>query len=73
MDKVRIFYDQTANSLVVWFKSPQKEFVASEIEDDTILMKDKDGKVIGLEKLNYLPAGHEFSSKEVPVEVFTSN
>ena len=55
--KVKIFYDEFGNSLVVWFGSPSTEVYATEIDDDTVLMKDKDGNVIGFEKLNYvLPA-----------------
>ncbi len=71
MGKVKILYDKTANSLVVWFDEPKKEYVASEVEDDTVLMKDKNGKVIGLEKLNYLPSGEKHPVK-LPIEVVAS-
>ncbi len=69
--KIKIFYDEFGNSLVVWFGSPSKESYATEIDDDTVLMKDKDGNVIGLEKLNYLPKGEKHPNK-LPVEVVTS-
>jgi len=71
MGKIKILYDKTANSLVVWFDEAKKEYIAQEIEDDTILMKDKKGKVIGLEKLNYIPA-KETIPKSLPVEVTTT-
>ena len=70
MEKVKILYDKTANSLVVWFDSAKKEYVSQEVEDDTILMKDKNGKVIGLEKLNYIPSKAPVP-KTLPVEVIT--
>ena len=41
MGKVKILYDETANSIVVWFDDSKKESYASEIGDDTVLMKDK--------------------------------
>lgn len=72
MQKLKILYDKTANSLVVWFDSADKEFIAQEVEDDTILMKDKKGKVIGLEKLNYIPS-RQPQPKSLPVEVVTTS
>lgn len=54
MKKTKVFYDKEGNSLVVWFDDPKKETVCEEIGEDIVLMKDKKGKVIGLEKLNYI-------------------
>ena len=57
MTQIKVIYDQQGNTLIVWFGNPQDEFVAEETGDEVILMKDKDGNVIGFEKLNYiLPA-----------------
>jgi uncharacterized protein YuzE len=57
MAQVKVYYDQIGNTLTVWFGNPQDEVVAEETGDEVILMKDKDGNVIGFEKLNYiLPA-----------------
>ena len=52
MDTVKVFYDETGNTLTVWFGNPQDEHVCEETGDEVILMKDKTGKVIGFEKLN---------------------
>ncbi|QEQ01548.1 DUF2283 domain-containing protein [Thermosynechococcus sp. QKsg1] len=46
MAEVKVFYDRTGNTLVVWFGNPQ---------DEVILMKDQQGQVIGFETLNFLP------------------
>ena len=54
MAKVKVFYDKIANSLVVWFGDPKKEKISEEIDDDTVLMKDNEGNVIGFEKLNFI-------------------
>jgi uncharacterized protein YuzE len=53
MDKVKVYYDRTGNTLTVWFGDPQEEYVSEETGDEVILMKDKSGRVIGFEKLNY--------------------
>ncbi|MEC4986802.1 MAG: DUF2283 domain-containing protein [Oscillatoria sp. PMC 1068.18] len=56
MAEVKVFYDRTGNSLVVWFGNPEDEFEAEETGDEVVLMKDKDGQVIGFEKLNFQPS-----------------
>jgi hypothetical protein len=57
MDKLKVYYDRTGNTLTVWFGDPQGEYVSEETGDEVILMKDKSGRVIGFEKLNYsMPA-----------------
>ncbi|BAU40246.1 DUF2283 domain-containing protein [Leptolyngbya sp. O-77] len=55
MAEVKVFYDRTGNTLVVWFGNPQDEGEAEETGDEVILMKDQQGRVIGFEKLNFLP------------------
>lgn len=69
MDKVRVYYDRIGNTLTVWFDDPQKEYVCEEIGDDVILMKDRQGQVIGLERLNYLSPKQQEQEVSVPVEV----
>ena len=53
MAQVKVFYDKTGNTLTVWFADPKKEYVCEEAGDEVILMKDKEGRVIGFEKLNF--------------------
>ena len=53
MAQVKVYYDQTGNTLTVWFGNPQEEYVAEETGDEIVLMKDKSGHVIGFEKLNF--------------------
>ena len=53
MDQVKVFYDEVGNTLTVWFGNPQDEYVAEETGEEVVLMKDKAGKVIGFEKLNF--------------------
>jgi uncharacterized protein YuzE len=69
VDKVRVYYDRPGNTLTVWFDDPEKESICEEIDDDMVLMKDRRGRVIGFERLNYLPRKQQEEGKQVPVEV----
>lgn len=70
MAKVNVFHDPVGNTLVVWFGEPTEEAEAEETGDEVILMKDKDGKVIGFEKLNFLPQANQ--SVRVAFETFVA-
>ena len=52
MEKVRVYYDAVGRTLSVWIANPESEDVCEEADDDTILIKDSDGRIIGFEKLN---------------------
>jgi uncharacterized protein YuzE len=71
MEKIRVYYDTKGNTLNVWFDDPKKEHICEETGEEVILAKDKKGRVIGFEKLNYLShPGEKITS--LPVEVFVS-
>ena len=53
MAQVKVFYDREGNTLTVWFGNPADEYVAEETGEEIVLMKDREGKVIGFEKLNF--------------------
>ena len=48
-----MFYDDIGGTLCVWWGNPQDEEVCEETGHGIILIKDKQGKVIGLENLHY--------------------
>ncbi|HXG12749.1 MAG TPA: DUF2283 domain-containing protein [Gemmataceae bacterium] len=54
MARVKVYYDRQGNTLTVWLGNPQDEYVCEETGDEVILMKDRAGKVIGFEKLNFV-------------------
>ncbi len=54
MEKVRVFYDREGNTLSVWFDDPKKEHLCEESGDDVILVKDRRGRVIGFELIEFL-------------------
>ncbi len=51
MSKIKMYYDSKGKTLSIWFDDPKKEIVSEEVGDGTIISKDKQGKVIGFEKL----------------------
>ena len=53
MAQVRVYYDQVGNTLTVWFGNPEEEYVCEETGNEVVLMKDKEGRVIGFEKLKF--------------------
>jgi uncharacterized protein YuzE len=53
MAQVKVYYDRVGNTLTVWFDDPQSEFEAEETGDEVVLMKNREGAVIGFEKLNF--------------------
>ena len=53
MAEVKVYYDPMGSTLTVWFGSSQDEYICEETGDEVILMKDRNGEVIGFEKLNY--------------------
>ena len=55
MEEVKVFYDRLGSSLIIWFDDPKKEVICEEFDEDTVLMKDKDGHVIGIERMNLKP------------------
>ena len=69
VDKIRVYYDRTGNTLTVWFDDPNKEHICEEIADDVVLMKDRRGRVLGFERLNYLSRKQQGQGVNVPVEV----
>ena len=69
MDKLRVYFDREGNTLSVWFDDPKKEHICEESDDDVVLVKDLEGRVIGFERLNYLSAKQRKEGVRVPVEV----
>ena len=51
--EVKVYYDREGNTLTVWFGNPADEYVTEETGEEIVWMKDRDGKVIGFEKLNF--------------------
>ena len=59
MAELTVYHDAMGRTLTVWFDRPDREYVCEETGDEVILMKDRTGRVIGFEKLNYPGAPEE--------------
>ncbi|HXG33316.1 MAG TPA: DUF2283 domain-containing protein [Bryobacteraceae bacterium] len=59
MDKIRVIHDAAGHTLTVWLDDPSLEHVCEETAEEVVLMKDRDGRVIGFELLHYRPKGAE--------------
>ena len=68
MKPIRVLFDRAGNTLNVWFDDPQKEHTAEETAEEVVLVRDKNGKLIGFEVLNYLSADEAKDVTVVPVE-----
>jgi len=66
MAQVKVYYDREGNTLTVWFGNPADEYAAEETGEEIVLMKDREGRVIGFEKLNF--TGHVGDAIKVAFE-----
>jgi len=54
--KIRIYVDPYGNTLNMWWDDPKKAAISEEVgEAWDVLVKDKAGKYIGLEKIGFFP------------------
>ncbi|MFH1247515.1 MAG: DUF2283 domain-containing protein [Candidatus Micrarchaeota archaeon] len=65
MEKIKIIFDKESNTLDIWFDDPKKEWICEETGEELILKKDKQGNIIGIEKLNASHSKHN----ELPMEL----
>lgn len=68
MIQIKVYYDREGNTLAVWFDNPANEFIAEETGEEIVLMKDRDGKVIAFQKLNFT-ATHSTDALRVAFEI----
>ena len=59
MAEVKVLYDREGKTLTVWFADAREEYICEETGDEVVLIKDKSGRVIGFEKLNFSVADPE--------------
>ena len=57
--EVKVIHDRQGNTLTVWFGRPEDEIEAEETGAEIVLMKDDNGNVIGVEKLNFVASPAE--------------
>ena len=55
MERVRVIYDTVGHTLTVWLGDPQQEYLSTMTDDEVVIMKDRDGRLLGFEVLHYQP------------------
>jgi len=68
MTPIKIYYNKMSNTLNIWLDDPAKEESAEETIGGAIIIRDKDGKAIGFEILNYLEKEEVLDIEHLPVE-----
>jgi uncharacterized protein YuzE len=63
MTNAKLIFNKEGNTLDIWFDNPDKEVMSEETSEEIILKKDRKGKIIGIEILNFI------RSKKVPREL----
>lgn len=53
MAKINLIHDYIGKTLTIHFNDPTTEYISELTDDEIIIMKDKSGKVIGLEILHF--------------------
>ncbi|MFA6238826.1 MAG: DUF2283 domain-containing protein [Bacteriovorax sp.] len=67
MAKINLIHDNIGKTLTIHFGDPRTEYASELTDDDIIVMKDKSGKVIGLEILHFdNDPDEEISLKVIP-------
>ncbi len=68
MAQVTIYYEPEMELLTVFWQTPRKNQIATELGDGIILFKDgTTGEPIGMELLSYLPSDNRFNTFSVEV------
>jgi uncharacterized protein YuzE len=51
MKKIIVYCHKETDTMDIWFGNPEDEYICEEAGEGIILKKNKEGKVIGIEKL----------------------
>jgi hypothetical protein len=57
MADLKVFHDLKGQTLTVWLADPSQEYGCEEAGAQVVLMKDRNGNVIGFEKLIFFVPG----------------
>ncbi len=73
MERIRVTHDVAGRTLTVWLGDPREEYVSTLTDDEVVVMKSSEGRILGFEVLHYEPAEPGTGlSVEARIEVPTS-
>lgn len=68
MAQIKVYYEPEMELLTVFWQTPRKNQICTELGDGVILMKDETtGRPIGLELLSYRPGDERFDTVSVEI------
>ena len=56
MERIKVIHDTVGHTLTIWLGDPKEEYLSTLTEDEVVVMKNRDGRVLGVEVLHYKPA-----------------
>ena len=56
MERIRVIHDTVGHTLTIWLGDPKQEYVSTLTEDEVVVMKDGEGRILGFEVLHNHPA-----------------
>lgn len=73
MAQIKVFYEPETELLTVFWQSPRKNQISTELGDGVIMIKDSTtGEPIGIEILSYQPGDNRFNSVSVEMGALSS-
>ena len=59
MERIKVIHDTVGHTLTIWLGDPKEEYVSTLTDDEVVVMKSREGKILGFEVLHYQPAEPE--------------
>jgi len=56
MERIRVIHDTAGHTLTIWLADPKQEYISTLTDDEVVVMKSREGQVLGFEVLHYQPA-----------------
>jgi len=59
MERIKVIHDQVGHTLTIWLSDPKQEYVSTLTDDEVVVMKDQEGRILGFEVLHYHPVSSD--------------
>jgi hypothetical protein len=53
MDRIKVIHDTVGHTLTIWLGDPKQEYVSTLTDDEVVVMKSREGRILGFEVLHY--------------------
>ena len=59
MERIKVIHDTIGHTLTIWLGDPKQEYVSTLTDDEVVVMKSREGRILGFEVLHYQPVESE--------------